>query len=73
MNVPMREKYIDEAFKPLHVFGSSELGKVDVCNEDGVVIMLDKDIAEKVIEINQRYMNELYSLLGFKEHRDRHS
>lgn len=66
--VPIKEKYIDEKFQPLHIFGFSEDGKVDLATADNpCVITLEKEVAEKVVEANQRYMQELYNILGFKQ------
>lgn len=68
---PIKEKYVDEHFKPLMIFGYHtdriDPTEVDITDSDGNdIISLPKDVAEKVIEINKKYMIELYKLLCTK-------
>lgn len=66
MQLPIKHKYVDERLKPLFIFGTSSDGKlVDICFEGEVnpAIQLPLPIAEKVIDVNRRYFEELYKIL----------
>jgi hypothetical protein len=68
MKVPMREKYIDETFPPLMVFGAHPDGMVDIVNVNADVLTgIPPEVADKVVKANQIYMAELYKILGASE------
>lgn len=63
MKLPMLEKYVDEAIPPLMIFGERD-GTVDIADANGDVLTgLPRHVAKKVVEANERYMNELYVIL----------
>jgi len=64
MNLPMRQKYVDEAQPPLVIFGEYKDGCVDVADSTRDVFRhLPREVAEKVVQANDRYMAELYRIL----------
>lgn len=64
MNIPMREKYVDEAVGIYMVFGEYADGRVDVSDQRrDVFTALPRDVAEKVVEAQDRFREELYRLL----------
>jgi len=64
MNIPMREKYVDEAVGMWLVFGEHADGRVDVNDGiDDVFCRLPRDVAEKICEIHANFRHELYKVL----------
>ncbi len=64
MKVPMKEKYVDEAFGIYQVFGYNSDGSVDICS-NGATLMeyMNPLIAEKVVELHHEFREKLYKLL----------
>ena len=59
----MREKYIDEKVQ-LFIFGKGPAATVDVASPDGDVFTgLPVETAERVVEANRAYREELYEIL----------
>ena len=64
MELPMREKYVDERVGVWMVFGTHPDGRVDVCNADRDLFEhMDPKVAEKLVEAQERFRKELYKLL----------
>lgn len=63
MNIPMREKYVDEIFGFYYKFGSSEDGKVDVCSNQQDLITVPEDIADQIIQHHADFRKKIYKLL----------
>lgn len=68
MNVPMREKYVDEAVGIFIIFGVRLGGGVDVCSHGGaetrdIFINLPREKAEEVCKLQQEFREKLYATL----------
>ena len=64
MNIPMRQKYVDEAVGIFHVFGVYFDKTVDVNDGNRDVFEgLPVEIANRVVDAQAAYRQELYSIL----------
>ncbi len=64
MNLPMREKYVDEAIGVYIEFGTRTDGTVDIhALGKNIFAGLPKSAAQKVIEAHDRFREELYTIL----------
>ncbi len=64
MNIPMNEKYVDEAVGVYFIFGTNDLtGQVYVASADKDIMCLDEEIAEKVVQLQAEFRTKLYALL----------
>jgi len=64
MNIPMREKYVDEAAGIWFIFGEYPDGRVDVSDANHVVFSgLPRAAAEAIVSAQERFRRDLYSIL----------
>jgi hypothetical protein len=64
MNIPMLEKYVDEAVGVWIIFGEGADDMVDVADQTRDVFAgLPRDVAEKVVELQSEFRDKLYALL----------
>lgn len=65
MNIPMREKYVDEAVGNYIVFGWRPDGTVDVSNGFGCDVFtgLPPTVAEQVVQAHDAFRERLYQIL----------
>lgn len=65
MQVPMREKYIDEATGGVwFIFGARNDGTVDVSDGNRDVFTgVPKDVAKQLIHARDRFLHEVYEIL----------
>jgi hypothetical protein len=69
MKYPMREKYVDELTGgPWFSFGETSSGLVDIANanQDCILPDMPKELAEKVIELHGKFMEDLYKLIALR-------
>lgn len=64
MNVPMREKYVDEAVGIWVIFGENRDGTVDVADQQKDIFQsLPRDKAQKIVNLQQEFRDKLYEVL----------
>ncbi len=64
MQLPCREKYVDEAVGIYSVFGTHPNGTVDVADgQRDVFVSLPPEVAAQVIEAHDTFRHRLYELL----------
>lgn len=64
MNVPMRQKYVDETVGVWIIFGEHMDGTVDVSDQRRDVFEgLPRDVAEKVCAAHDEFREKLYAIL----------
>lgn len=68
MKIPMKEKYVDEAFPDIFIYGKSEEEQVDLSSTKEMTIMsLPEDAAKKVVAAHQKFKQELYRILCYED------
>lgn len=67
MKYPMLEKHIDEIVNGnWFIFGEHKDGTVDVASASGDEFThLTKEQAEKIVAIRDKFLNDLYKVIGF--------
>ena len=64
MNIPMKEKYVDEAVGIYFVLGVHGNGNVDVSDSNKDIFQnIPLDVAQKICEAQGEFREKLYSLL----------
>ena len=64
MNVPMKEKYVDEAVGVWMILGKYVDGSVVVCDANRDIFCgLPNDVAEKVVNLQNEFVANLYKIL----------
>lgn len=69
MKVPMREKYVDERVGIWFIFGTNpDTGEADVSDQNKDIFeSLPEVVAVRVVEAQEKFREELYSILCNKE------
>jgi len=65
LNIPIREKYVDEAVGVWFIFGENRAtGTADISDGDGdVFCLLPKSVAEAAVQLQEEFREKLYRLL----------